>query len=330
MNPRASLCEAHRKPPLAPTFCAQVANPNCDAEGHRIQGHGGCIWVGDDGYYWFGEHRVPRGTSVYGDDAAIGVSCYRSDDLCCWWNTGLALDRRRESAYSEMGPGFVLERPKVVRNPRTGHFVMWLHIDAFGIVDGRRRYAHARAGVAISRSGPCGPYAYLGSTRPGGEESRDLTVFQDFDGQAYLVFSGDRNRTLFIAKLSDDYLEVRDPAYPILPGQMREAPVLVRDRDFYFLVTSGCTGWEPNSARLHRAASLFGPWQDIGDPCRGPGAEMTFGAQGAYAFAVKGSAQEWILMANCWNPEELCDSRHLWLQMARMGPADFEIRRLGS
>lgn len=63
----------------------------------------------------------------------------------------------------------VLERPKVMHNPRTGKFVMWMHIDSAD-------YELARLGVAVGDS-PQGPFRYQGSFRPHGQQSRDFTVF---------------------------------------------------------------------------------------------------------------------------------------------------------
>ena len=41
-------------------------------------------------------------------------------------------------------------------------------------------------GVAVSAT-PCGPYTYLGATRPLGHPSRDLGLFKDDDGTAYMI-----------------------------------------------------------------------------------------------------------------------------------------------
>lgn len=55
-------------------------------------------------------------------------------------------------------------------NAATGKFVMWAHVDSAD-------YSMARVGVAVATS-PLGPFGYLGSFRPHGEESRDFTLFQ--------------------------------------------------------------------------------------------------------------------------------------------------------
>ena len=80
--------------------------------------------------------------------------------------TGLAL---KGGTHPDIDPSMVLERPKVMHNPRTGKFVMWMHIDSGD-------YELARLGVAISDN-PHGPFRYQGSFRPHGQHSRDFTVF---------------------------------------------------------------------------------------------------------------------------------------------------------
>jgi hypothetical protein len=81
---------------------------------------------------------------------------------------------------------------------------MWMHID-------KEDYSYARAGVAVSK--PAGPYEYLGSTRPNGQMSRDITLFKDDDGKAYLVYASEDNNTMQICLLTDDSF----PRLKILP-----------------------------------------------------------------------------------------------------------------
>ena len=76
-----------------------------------------------------------------------------------------------------------MERPKVIHNDRTGKYVMWFHLELKG-----KGYKAARVGVAVSDS-PTGPFRYLGSMRPNGNMSRDMTLFKDDNGDAYLISS---------------------------------------------------------------------------------------------------------------------------------------------
>ena len=58
------------------------------------------------------------------------------------------------------------------------------------------------------------------------------------------------------------------------------------------MITSGCTGWAPNAARMFKAKNIFGPWEQLPNPCRGEGADKTFGAQGTYIYKVETAAQK--------------------------------------
>lgn len=56
---------------------------------------------------------------------------------------------------------------------------MWMHADS-------SNYGDAKVGVATSDT-VCGKYNYIGSFRPLGFESRDMGLFKDDDGKAYLL-----------------------------------------------------------------------------------------------------------------------------------------------
>lgn len=89
------------------------------------------------------------------------------------------------------------------------------------------------------------------------------------------------------------------------------------------MITSGCTGWDPNAARMFKAKNIYGPWEQLPNPCRGEGANKTFGGQGTYIYKVETAAQkkmfhgaEYVFMADIWNPKHLSDSRHLWIPIS--------------
>ncbi|KAJ6412908.1 hypothetical protein OIU84_005860 [Salix udensis] len=138
---------------------------------------------------------------------------------------------------------------------------MWMHID-----DGN--YTKAAVGIAISDY-PTGPFSYLHSKRPHGFDSRDMTIFKDDDGVAYIIYSSEDNSELHIGPLTEDYLDVTHVVRRILIGQHREAPALFKYQGTYYMITSGCTGWAPNEALAHAAESIMGPWETMGNPCIG-------------------------------------------------------------
>lgn len=145
-----------------------------DAEGRPIQAHGGGVLLHDGVYYWYGENKTGPTLNKNRVDV-IGISCYSSCDLYCWKFEGLALKAVPDDASHDLHPNRVCERPKVVYNEKTRKFVMWVHIDD-------AKYQYARTGVAVADR-PAGPFQYVGSFRPNGGESRDMTVFQDFDSR---------------------------------------------------------------------------------------------------------------------------------------------------
>ena len=76
------------------------------------------------------------------------------------------------------------------------------------------------------------------------------------------------------------------------------------------MITSGCTGWAPNEARLMTADNIMGEWKQLPNPCRGKGAKTTFDSQSTYVMKI---GEDYTFMADRWNPKNLADSRHLWL-----------------
>jgi beta-galactosidase len=268
-----------------------------DDKGEVINAHGGGLLYDKGTYYWFGEKR--------GKSASEGVNVYSSKDLYNWTANGMALAKSTDP-NSEIATNGLMERPKVIYNPKTKQYVMWFHLELPG-----QGYDAARAGVAVSDK-VTGPYKYLKSFRPNGHMSRDMTLYVDDDGSAYHVYSARENYDLRLVKLTDDYLSATTQD-TLLFSDHREAPALFKKNGQYYLITSGCTGWAPNRASLHVSKSLFGPWTPVGDPMKGPLADKTFDGQSTYIQPVLGKRDAFIFIADRWNPKDLKDSRYLWL-----------------
>ena len=79
------------------------------------------------------------------------------------------------------------------------------------------------------------------------------------------------------------------------------------------MITSGCTGWEPNEARIFSAESILGPWKQHPNPMRGEKSEVTFGAQSTYIQQVYGKKDAYVFMADMWRPRFPIDGRYMWL-----------------
>ena len=285
-----------------------------DTSGNPINAHGAGILYHNGKYYLYGEYKkgntiLPEGASweCYRNDVT-GVGCYSSPDMVHWTFEGIALPAVADDPTHDLHPSKVLERPKVIYNARTGKFVMWMHVDSAD-------YGKAAAGVAVSDT-PAGPFEYLGSFRPNNAMSRDQTVFVDDDGKAYQFHSSENNATLYISELTDDYLRPTGRYTRNFIGESREAPAVFKRNGKYYMISSGCTGWDPNQAELAVADSVMGPWTVLGNPCRGRDAGITFYAQSTYVQPVYGKKDLYIAMFDRWNKTDLRSSRYVWLPVS--------------
>ncbi len=334
----------------APTRAGPVFTPGAvwhDTAGQPINAHAGGVLFHEGVYYWYGEIKegrtyLPKANKAWGGTRVLagGVSCYSSRDLVSWKNEGVALAPVPEDPDHDLSPENIIERPKVIYNARTNKFVLWFHQDS-------PNYAAARSGVAVSDT-PAGPFKYLGSFRPnagvrplnatdadlqprpgnllardleGGQMARDMTLFVDDDGTAYQFFASESNQTMHVSQLSDDYLRPAGKYARIFVGRSIEAPAVFKHLGKYYLIGSGCTGWDPNPAHAAMADSIFGPWRELGNPCRGEGAELTFGSQSTFVLPVAGRPGIFIALFDRWQKWDLPDSRYVWL------PVEFDAEQ---
>lgn len=334
-----------------------------DEAGKHINAHGGNIIKFEDTYYWYGENRPYQGFST-----EVGIEVYSSKDLKSWKDEGVALPVSEKPGH-DIERGCIMERPKVVHNPKTGKFVMLFHLELKG-----RGYEAARVAFAESDT-PTGPFRFIRSTRlhagkwpfdytekmqqaaqqtdakawkdwwtpewrkevnkgmylwrdfKDGQMSRDMTVYIDDNGKAYHITSSQENLTLLVSELTDDYLDFTGKYNTVAPGGQNEAPTLLKHGGKYWLICSGCTGWDPNEARMFVADNIWGPWVQKPSPFTGEekanllihgrndrheafDAKKTFGCQGTYILDL-GDRQ--FFMADRWNSRHLSHSLHVWL-----------------
>lgn len=270
-----------------------------DTDGNPIQAHGGMIEKFDGIYYWYGENKA--GETVLKENGLhrvdfIGFSCYSSADCISWKNEGLVL-KASDQPGSPLHKSRVGERPKVLYNEKSRKYVMWFHLDSHD-------YMTAHTGVAVADR-PTGPFQFVREMCPNRFDSRDMTLFKDTDGKAYLIYSSDWNKTLRIAQLTDDYLDVNGVYSHAFPEQEREAPAIFIKDGLYYMITSGCTGWEPNNALFGISHNIFSGWKLIGDPCTGENARQTYFGQSTYVFEKDGRH---YLMLDHWNSSNLKES----------------------
>lgn len=227
----------------------------------------------------------------------------------------------------------VIERPKLIYNEKNKQYVLWFHADG-PTKTSDANYAAASAGVAVSDS-PYGPFRFINRYRlnvcPEDQEdmypeskgmARDMTLFVDDDKTAYIIYSSEENLTLYISKLNEDYTYLSQSPEKavygrdfirIFPGAQREAPAVFKKDGYYYMMTSGTTGWEPNQARYFVSNSMLGEWKDFGDPCIDDIKKTTFDSQSTCIF--KAADNTYIYMGDKWNSKNLTDSRYVWLKV---------------
>ncbi|MFI6831749.1 glycoside hydrolase family 43 protein [Kribbella sp. NPDC050241] len=237
----------------------------------------------------------------------------------------------------------ILERPKVIHNKATGQWIMWVHSDGPSSPTGTSTYARAEAGVAIADS-PTGPFRWIDSYRlnrvpsdsvpwcgtgsafdPAGGMARDMNLFVDDDGTAYIVYSSEENRTMYISKLNKSYTYLSAPPEKAVQGKdfvrtlacnQREAPAMFKSEGTYYLITSGATGWDPNPARYATATSVLGQWTDKGSPISGAGAADTYRSQSTSVIPVDPARNKYAFMGDRWTPDDLANAPYIWMPMS--------------
>lgn len=321
-----------------------------DNQGRHINAHGGAVLFYDGTYYWFGEARLPRGER---DRSQYGVSCYSSKDLLNWKNEGLALKvindtssllqpgcviERPKVIHNEKTGKFVMWFHHELKGK--GYAAALTGVAVSDKITGPYNYIRSmrpNAGVwpanmpeesrkakegesSLKRNSPEFMQAvkdglYVRRDLEGGQMARDMTIFVEKNGRAWHVHSSEENMTLHFSELTDDYLDFTGKYYRVLPGGSNEAPAIFYAKGKYFMFTSGTTGWKPNPARLSVSDRIEGEWKTTGNPCRGTEEEnkITFGSQSTNVLQIKGKKNAFIYMGDRWMPENLADSRHIWL-----------------
>jgi beta-xylosidase len=319
-----------------------------DTDGVHINAHGGGIVFNKGIYYWYGEYKT---SGKAGNTTLFGVSCYSSKDLYNWKNEGIVL-KVDENPNSEITKGCIIERPKVVFNKKTEKYVMWFHLElknqgynaartGVAISDypqGPFKFIKSyrpNAGVwpkdfkdeyktASEKDKSLKPWSveWIEAIKNGlfirrdfekGQMARDMTIYVDTDGKAYHIHSSEDNLSIHISELTDDYLDFTNNWTVVAPAGHNEGPAIFKKDNMYYMITSGCTGWDPNEARSFKSKSIWGPWESLGNPCIGKNANLTFNSQSTYILPLQNKEGSFIFMADSWRPKDPIDGRYVWL-----------------
>jgi beta-xylosidase len=322
-----------------------------DNNGVHINAHGGGILFHDGKYYWFGEHKIEGekgnkawvGVHCYSSknltdwkDEGIALKVVK-DNPESEITEGCVLERPKVIYNPETGKfvmWFHLElKGQGYDAARSGVAVSDNVAGPYSFVKSFRPNAgywpqnvkdiHKQPVADTIKSKYCGGKGclpahpdtvnLLGRDFAGGQMARDQNLFADDDGKAYHIYSSEENSTLHISQLTNDYMSYSGNYIRVFSDRYMEAPAMFKHKGKYFLIASDCTGWAPNAARLAWAPTIFGPWEELGNPCRGNEAELTFRSQSTFVLPVQGKENAFIYMGDRWTPDNAIDGRYIWL-----------------
>lgn len=258
---------------------------------NEVSAHGAGIIKQGNKYYLFGE--LKNDTS----NAFVGFSCYSSKNLTDWIFENIALPTQQSG---KLGPQRVGERPKVMRCPKTGEYIMFMHTDNL-------RYKEPCVGYATCDKID-GEYTFQGALLFEGKPIKkwDIGVFQDTDDKGYLItHSGN------LYQLSDDYKSITKQVVKDMTSKC-ESPVIFKRKGIYFWIGSGLSGWERNDNYYFTATSLEGPWTSHGNVA--PKGTLTWNSQSTFVLPVMGSIDTtYIFMGDRWShPRQRSSATYVW------------------
>lgn len=267
--------------------------PWFDESFKTVSAHGACLVQEQGRFYLFGECK---GDS---SNAFVGFNCYSSTDLYHWKFERQALPLQKNG---QLGPNRVGERVKVMKCPKTGEYVMYMHTDNLGYNDPCIDYATS---PTIN-----GEFTYQGPLLFNGNPIKkwDMGVFQDSDGSGYLLIHHGN-----IFKLSDDYKSITDQVLKEMGGG--ESPTVFKKDGVYFWLTSHLTSWERNDNDYYTATSLAGPWTKRG--IFAPEGTLTWNSQSTYVLPIYGTKDTtWMFMGDRWSfPRQNAAATYVWQPM---------------
>jgi hypothetical protein len=265
--------------------------PWFDDNGNTVSAHGANIVKNKDRYYLFGERHTDT------SNAFAGFTCYSSTDLYNWTFESIELPVQPDGKLAADRVG---ERPKVMRCPATGEYVMYMHVDTLGHID-------QFVGYATSNS-IAGPYTYRGPLLYNGKPilKWDMGTFQDKDGSGYVLLHGGD-----IYKLDADYKSISEQVSKTFTSGF-ESPAIFRKDSTYYFLGSNLTSWERNDNYYFTATSLKGPWIKRGLFC--PAGSLTWNSQTTFVLPIEGSQETtYLYMGDRWAyPKQASAATYVW------------------
>ncbi|MFT3789422.1 MAG: family 43 glycosylhydrolase [Tepidisphaeraceae bacterium] len=233
------------------TYTNQVATET------RLQG--GALKIGDT-FYEFRFIREGKGLKQ--------LLLRTSTDEVNWKDVGPVMDTSSHPDLADCK----FEAESAFYDKVHDRIVFWCHWEK------AQGYGSGKALVATAKPGE--QFTVHRVFNPLGVEVRDMSLFLDDDGKAYLVAASNvpgqgANATMYIFRLNDTYDDVVEVTAKVLENGYREAPHIVKKDGYYYLFYSQAAGWYPSQGGYLSSRSLAGPWSAP----RNIGCTSTFSSQ---------------------------------------------------
>lgn len=259
--------------------------PWFDDQGQRIQAHGGSVKYLQGRYYFFGENK--QDSKANSGVWHQGVNCYSSEDLVNWKFENTIL-KPSDDLGNPLHPSRIMDRPHIIYNKKSQEYVMWCKL--VGSDENPRDWNDQYMGIATSKT-ITGDFKLIKRIVPLGMSSGDFDLFVDDDEKAYLIF-GKVHTEIIVADLNEDYTDLTGEYSSHLhfagPPIAREAPAIFKRNNDYYMITSGTTGYYPNTSLMAKADNMHGPWYIMGDPCIDDTEKNSFNSQISSVLKVEG------------------------------------------
>lgn len=273
-----------------------------DTNGKRIQAHGGSLLYTEGKFWWYGENKEGITGYATGESCPYwhhGVKIYSSTDLYNWTDEGFAV-RESDDPANPFHPANIMDRPHILRCPKTGKYVLWAKTARGG-------FDHGTFSVCVGDK--LTDMKFLREFSPTPHNSGDFDLFEA-DGKAYVVYENPHCE-MICRELTDDYTAVSDNYSSHLsaecPPFVREAPAYFERGGKRYLLTSGTTGYYPNPSKTDEIVSIHGEWKDLGDPCVNDVNRNSFHAQFSSVFRHPFVPDLYIAIGDRWLTDLVVD-----------------------
>ena len=274
-----------------------------DTDGRPVLANGGNFLRKDGVWYLVGEDR----TNTWTPD----VNLYSSTDFQHWKFEHKIIKNR--VTHPDLGRRRMIERPKLLFCEETQKYVVWCHWES-------RDYSASEAAVFECDS-VNGDYEYVWSGRPMETKSRDCNVFVDNDGTTYFISTTDENQNLGLFMMMTDYRRVFTKTV-LCEGQRREAPAIVHIDDMYYMISSACTGWDPNQAKLTVSKNLHYGWS----PLFNIGDRIAYDTQASSILTIAGTeGTTYLYVGDRWMDPTLPESKIIILPIEWRDPQTGDV-----